>query len=81
MSNFYNELQVKHNKVKTMNKFTLNFSILFFALIIFCNKNGFAQNAKRFYEDGVAAATESQWNEALDYFNKAIAVKGTYPDA
>jgi tetratricopeptide (TPR) repeat protein len=81
MSNFHNELAVNHIKIKTMNKITLNFFLLFFVLIVCCSKNGYAQNAKRFYEDGVAAATESQWNEALDYFNKAIAVKSNYPDA
>ncbi len=64
-----------------MNKFTLNFFLLLFAILLYPSKNISAQNAKRFYEDGVAAATASQWNEALDYFNKAIAVKNNYPDA
>jgi len=64
-----------------MKFLTLPLTAVIALLLLIFSSGVIAQNAGRFYSEGVAAAEAGHWSEAIDYFNKAIEFKPDYTDA
>lgn len=58
-----------------------SYSILIFTLFFISQLGLNAQSAKRFFNEGVDALEKSNYNDAADYFSKALMLNTTYHEA